>query len=115
MEVRARVARGGEFPRWARASALTSQMIYQQPVRHELGLLVTPTLLVIGQEDRTAPGRDLVPPAVLETLGRYPELGRAAARDIRGSRLVELEGMGHIPHLEAPERFRRALLDFLRE
>lgn len=44
---------------------------------------------------------------------RYPELGRAAARDIPGARLVELEGVGHVPHLEAPECFQQALLEFL--
>ncbi len=112
---RSRIMLSGEYPRWAQASALTYQMIYQQPVRHEFGLIRTPTLLVIGQADRTTLGRGLVPPEVLDTLGRYPELGRAAAKDIPGSRLVELEDVGHIPHLESPERFHTALLDFLGE
>jgi pimeloyl-ACP methyl ester carboxylesterase len=114
VEVRARLALGGEYPRWAKASALTYQMIYQQPVRHEFSLIETPTLLVIGQEDRTTLGRGAVPPEVLNTLGQYPQLGRAAAKDIRDSSLIELTGVGHIPHLEAPRRFHNALLDFLK-
>lgn len=104
----------GEYPRWAKASALTYQMIYQQPVRHEFSLLRVPTLLVIGQEDRTAIGKDLVPPEVAKTLGKYPVLGKAAARDIPGAKLVELPNIGHIPHIEAPTEFHTALLDFLR-
>ncbi|MGH9901181.1 MAG: alpha/beta hydrolase, partial [Pyrinomonadaceae bacterium] len=114
VEVRARIALGGEYPRWAKASALTYQMIYQQPVRHEFGLIKTPTLLIIGQEDRTTLGRGFVTEDVLRTLGQYPRLGKEAARDIPGSRLAEFEGVGHIPHLEAPERFHRGLLDFLK-
>jgi len=27
---------------------------------------------------------------------------------------VEIEGVGHIPHIESPERFHAALLSFLR-
>ena len=38
------VTRSGEFPRWAKASALTYQMILQQPVRHEFSLINVPTL-----------------------------------------------------------------------
>ena len=114
VEVAARLMLSGEFPRYARASALTYQMIYQQPVRHEFGLLQPPTLLVIGQEDRTAIGKNLVPDAVAKTLGQYPELGRAAAKDIPNSKLVELQNVGHIPHLEAKENFHTALLDFLK-
>ena len=114
VEVRSRLALSGEYPRWARSSALTYQMIYQQPVRHEFALLRLPTLLVIGQEDRTAIGRDLVDAETAKTLGQYPLLGRAAARDIPGSRLVELPSVGHIPHLEATERFHESLLSFLR-
>ena len=47
-----------------------------------------PTLLVVGSEDRINP----------------PEISRAIARVIEESRLVELEGVGHLPKLEAPER-----------
>jgi pimeloyl-ACP methyl ester carboxylesterase len=39
--------------------------------------------------------------------------GEQAARDIPGARLVELNGVGHIPHLEAPDEFHEALLNFL--
>jgi pimeloyl-ACP methyl ester carboxylesterase len=113
VEVRTRVALSGEYPRWARASALTYQMIYQQPVRHEFGLIRTPTLLIIGQEDRTVVGGNLVPEEVRKMLGQYPELGKAAARDIPGSKLVELKNVGHIPHLEVPDVFNQELLAFV--
>jgi pimeloyl-ACP methyl ester carboxylesterase len=115
VEVRTRVTLGGEYPRWAKAAALTYQMIYQQPVRHEFHLIESPTLLVIGQEDRTTLGRGAVSPGVLRTLGDYPKLGKEAARDIPNAKLVELPNVGHIPHLESPEKFHRALLDFLKK
>ncbi len=114
VEVPARVRLSGEFPRWARASALTYQMIYQQPVRHEFRLIQPQTLLIIGQEDRTAVGKNLVPAEVARTLGQYPALGRAAARDIPKARLVELPNVGHIPHIEAQQPFHEALLAFLK-
>jgi pimeloyl-ACP methyl ester carboxylesterase len=38
---------------------------------------------------------------------------RAAAKDIPNRRLIEIPEVGHIPHLEAPEQFHRALLEFL--
>jgi pimeloyl-ACP methyl ester carboxylesterase len=101
VEVRSRIALSGEYPRWAKSSALTYQMIYQQPVRQEFSGIQARTLLVIGQEDRTTLGRGFVSDAVLKTLGQYPQLGRAAARDIPRSRLIELRNVGHIPHLEA--------------
>jgi pimeloyl-ACP methyl ester carboxylesterase len=105
---------GGDWPRAAKASALTYDMIYTQPVVQDLPRLRVPTLLVIGQADRTTLGRGALPPEVLATLGRYPELGRRAAAAVPGARLVELAGVGHVPHLEAPEAFLEALLAFLR-
>jgi pimeloyl-ACP methyl ester carboxylesterase len=83
-------------------------------VVQDLPRLAVPTLLVIGQADRTAVGRDAVSPEVRATLGRYPELGRRAQAAIPGAKLVELEGVGHIPHLEAADRFHAALLEFLK-
>jgi pimeloyl-ACP methyl ester carboxylesterase len=103
-----------EYPRYARASALTYDMIYTQPIVHDLPRLRVPTLLVIGQKDRTVVGRQLVPKEILATMGDWPALGRAAAAAIPGARLAEVPDCGHIPHLEAPDRFRQALLEFLR-
>ena len=108
-----RATLSGEWPRAAKASALTYDMIYTQPVVQDLPRLTVPTLLIIGQADRTTLGRGALPPEVLATLGRYPELGRRAKAAIPGARLVEIEGVGHIAHLESPEWFYSALLAFL--
>jgi pimeloyl-ACP methyl ester carboxylesterase len=73
-----------------------------------------PTLLVIGQRDRTAIGRAWAPKDVASTLGDYPALGRKAAAAIAGSKLVEIPGVGHLPQVEAFETYRTALTEFLR-
>ncbi|MCA8830726.1 alpha/beta fold hydrolase [Hymenobacter pini] len=104
-----------DFPQVARANALTFDMIYQQPVCYEFGLLQVPTLLIIGQDDRTVVGKGLIKdPAVLARMGQYPALGQRTAALIKGSRLVPLKGVGHIPHLEATASFHGVLLAFLK-
>jgi pimeloyl-ACP methyl ester carboxylesterase len=113
VEVPARVRLSGEYPRWARVSALTTQMIYQQPVVYDLPRITQPTLLVIGQKDRTAIGKDRVSKEVAATLGDYPKLGRAAVTAIPKATLVEINDCGHLPHVEAPDAFHAALLRFL--
>jgi pimeloyl-ACP methyl ester carboxylesterase len=110
-----RVRLSGEYPRQALSSALTYQMIYEQPVCHEFADLRVKTLLVIGQSDRTVVGKARLPKALLPVAGQYPELGRKTARLIPGSRLVEVPNVGHIPHLEARDAFNRELLGFLEE
>lgn len=98
------------------ASAQVESPAYSTPLgiaMESYPYLSVPTLLVIGQEDRTTLGRGFVSEDVLKTLGQYPRLGKQAARDIPGARLVELNRVGHIPHLEAPGEFHKALLDFL--
>ena len=104
-----------DFPRVARANALTFEMIYQQPVSYEFSRVQVPTLLIIGQDDRTVVGKGLIKdPATLARMGQYPALGRRIAAQIKGAQLVELKGIGHIPHLEAPAAFQAALLAFLK-
>ena len=106
--------RSPEYPRMAWNQALTSVMIFTQPVVHEFGALRMPVLLIIGQRDRTAIGKAAAPPDVRAKLGNYPALGRAAQRAIPRSELIELEGLGHLPHIEAFDRFiapYRAFLD----
>ena len=104
----------GEYPRLAMSSALTSQMIYEQPVCYEFPSINTKTLLIIGQSDRTVVGKARVKKELLSTVGQYPELGRKTAKAIADSSLIELPDVGHIPHLEAPELFHRELLKFLK-
>ncbi len=96
------------------SSALTYQMIYEQPVCYEFPYVKARTLLVIGQADRTVVGKARVKKELLSVVGQYPELGRKTAKLIANSSLAELPGVGHIPHLEAPEIFHKELLKFLR-
>ncbi|KTT13654.1 alpha/beta hydrolase [Pseudomonas oryzihabitans] len=94
-------------------SALLYDMIYTQPVVYEFGQLRMPTLLLIGQRDTTAIGKDAAPPEVKARLGHYPELGRAAAKRIPQATLVEFDDLGHAPQMQAPELFHQALLQGL--
>ena len=103
-----------DYPRIARNSALTYDMIFTQPVCYEFQNIKVPTLLIIGQLDRTAIGKNLVSEDVRKTLGNYPELGKLTHEKIRGSKLVELDGVGHAPHIEAFDEFIQPLLQFLR-
>lgn len=67
--------------------------------RAALAHISVPTLLVAGAHDR------VTPPALLRAMGAA--IGGNAS-------VVELAGAGHLPHLEQPDAFDDALLDFLR-
>jgi len=104
-----------DFAKVARANALTFDMIYQQPVSYEFSRVAVPTLLIIGQADRTVVGKGLIKdPQVLAGMGQYPTLGQRTAAAIKGAKLVPLPGVGHIPHLEATPQFLAALLGFIK-
>ncbi|MEA2885256.1 MAG: hypothetical protein QOH32_4512, partial [Bradyrhizobium sp.] len=96
-----------------KVQARIAEIIFTQPVVHELERIKPPTLLLIGQLDRTAPGANRAPPDLAKRLGNYPELGRAAARRIPGAQLIEFAELGHAPQIQAPDRFNAALLDAL--
>jgi pimeloyl-ACP methyl ester carboxylesterase len=99
---------GHEVVAWN--SALLYDMIYTQPVVYELGDLRVPVLLMVGDKDTTAIGKDLAPPEVRAKLGDYPVLAKEAVARIPGARLVEFPDYGHAPQIQAPEAFHRALL-----
>lgn len=99
----------------ARNSAITYDMIFTQPVVYEFENIKAPTLLIIGQRDRTALGKGKATPEVQKTLGNYPELGKKTAKKIKNSQLVEIENVGHLPHIEAYEKFINPVLDFLKK
>ncbi|WP_247231537.1 alpha/beta fold hydrolase [Telluribacter sp. SYSU D00476] len=98
-----------DYPRYAWNAALTYDMIFTQPVRHEFRFLKVPTVLIIGQRDKTALGKDLVSEAVAKTMGNYATLDQEVAQEIPNSRLLELEGIGHLPHIENFPLFKEHL------
>ncbi len=94
-------------------SALLYDMIMTEPVVYRLGQITAPTLLMIGDKDITAIGKDMAPPEVKAKLGRYPELGAAAAKAMQHAKLVEFPTLGHAPQMSDPDAFHKALLEWL--
>jgi pimeloyl-ACP methyl ester carboxylesterase len=103
---------GREVVAWH--SALTYDMIFTQPVVYEFPQLRVPTLLLFGERDGTAIGKDISPPDVKARLGDYPKLARRTAAAIPGAKLVLFPELGHAPQMQDPERFHAALLEGLR-
>jgi pimeloyl-ACP methyl ester carboxylesterase len=108
-----RVLQSPDYPRWARASALTYDMIFNEPIRHEYHLLKMPVLLVIGQSDRSVFFRRYASPDAIKPLGNWPVLGREALKDLLDGKLVEIAESGHVSHIEKPDEFDAALTAFL--
>jgi pimeloyl-ACP methyl ester carboxylesterase len=66
-------------------------------VTPRLDLIQIPALVVGGREDR------MTPPKFADYLHAH----------LRGSRLVEVEGAGHMVHTECPRRVNEAIRQFL--
>ena len=65
----------------------------------EVEKIAVPTLLLYGEHDRLTP----------------PDVGRALADRIAGSRFVMIENAGHLANMEQPQAFNAALLAFLED
>ena len=102
--------KSADFPRYAKVAALTFTMIYEQPVVHEFPNIKVPTILFIGTEDKTIVGKGLLSKEDQARYGQYKILGKATQKKNPGSKLVEFEGVGHIPHVQIPERFFAAVV-----
>jgi len=96
-------------------SALTYDMIFTQPVFYEFENIKEPTLLMVGELDRTAMGKDIVDEQTKKSLGNYPVIGKEASQRIKNCRFVEIPGVGHAPHIETFDLFIKPVLQFLKE
>jgi pimeloyl-ACP methyl ester carboxylesterase len=105
--------RGPGKERVAWNSALLYDMIFTQPVYYEFEDIAVPTLLIIGDKDNTAIGKDFAPPEVRATLGDYPQLAKRATMRIPGAKLVEFSELGHAPQIQDPAAFHKVLLSGL--
>jgi pimeloyl-ACP methyl ester carboxylesterase len=111
--IRERIKESGEYPRWLKSFVASYQMIYAQPVVHEIALIDTPTLFIMGGADHNAPGRGYAPPELRSKMGQNAELAKALAARMKNASCVVFDGIGHLGHLEAEQRFNATLLDFL--
>ncbi len=103
-----------DYPKVAWNAALTSDMIFNQPVVYEFKNIKMPTLLIIGTRDRTAIAKDRAPREIQALMGQYQDLGKITQQKIEGSKLVELQNVGHLPHIEVYDQFFDALYPFIK-
>jgi pimeloyl-ACP methyl ester carboxylesterase len=115
VQVRERIRLSGEYERWLRAFVNSYQMIYSQPVAHEIALIERPTLFIMGANDHNAPGRPFAPEALRAGMGQNAALAKAHAARMKAARVDIVEGIGHLVHMEAEARFNQSLLGFLSE
>ncbi|MFT4056330.1 MAG: alpha/beta hydrolase [Novosphingobium sp.] len=101
----------GAIVAWSQA--LTSDMVFNQPVVHELRRITVPTVLMIGEKDNTAIGKTRADPVLKATLGDYPKLAREAAARIPGATLITYPDYGHSPQVQDPKRFNADLIKAL--
>ena len=95
-----------DWPRLAMVQALIGQMLYADPVVYDWAHIQVPTLAFGGAEDM------LLGPAA-----RFQERMKVLAKTIpNGNGRVHLiPGLGHVPHLEAPDKVLPTLVAFLKE
>jgi pimeloyl-ACP methyl ester carboxylesterase len=67
----------------------------------------------MGENDHLAPGRNFAPEAARAQMGQNAHLAQQLAGTMKDGRVEVLEGIGHLVHLEAPERFNDLVLRFL--
>jgi proline iminopeptidase len=113
VEARMRIKDAADYPRWLRAFVNSYQMIYGQPVVYEIPLLPQPTLFIMGANDHNAPGRAYAPEALRPKMGDNAHLAQALAARMKQGSIQVFEGIGHLVHLEAEDRFNAAMLSFL--
>jgi pimeloyl-ACP methyl ester carboxylesterase len=113
VQLREQIKESGEYPRWLKSFVASYQMIYSQPVAHEIPLIDRPTLFIMGANDHNAPGRAFAPPELRVKMGKNAELAQALAAHMANAKVKVFEGVGHLGHLEATQSFNETLLNFL--
>lgn len=95
------------------SAALTTDMVFTQPVIYEVGQLEMPTLLMVGTRDRTAVGKAWASDKVKAELGRYDLLGKEVIAKIPQGKLVEIPDVGHMPMVEVYDQYLSHLKTFI--
>lgn len=115
IDARFNIKGAADYQRWLRAFVSSAQMIYREPVAHEIPLIGQPTLFVMGEDDHNAPGKPNAPEALRAKMGHNADLARALASQMPNAKAEVIPNTGHLVFLEAPARFDALMLGFLAE
>ncbi len=113
VDARFNIKGSAEYPHWLRAYVSSAQMIYREPVVHEIPLITVPTLFIMGADDHNAPGRPNAPEALRPKMGHNAELAQALAAKMPNARATVIANAGHLVFLDAPQKFDELMLEFL--
>jgi pimeloyl-ACP methyl ester carboxylesterase len=113
IDARFNIKGSSEYPRWLRAFVNSAQLIYREPVVHEIPLITQPTLFVMGADDHNAPGKPSAPEALRPKMGQNAELAKALAAKMPDAKAEVIPGVGHLVFLETPQKFNELMLGFL--
>ena len=87
----------GDWPRFAMVRSMIQQITYLDPVVYDWSKIKSKTLVIGGDKDTPD----------------FPERAKHIADTVPNGQLVLLPNLGHVPHLESPDVFYKALLKFL--
>jgi pimeloyl-ACP methyl ester carboxylesterase len=113
IDARFNIKGAADYQRWLRAFVSSAQMIYREPVVHEIPLVSAPTLFIMGADDHNAPGKPNAPEALRPKMGQNADLARALAAKMPNGRAEVIENAGHLVFLDAPAKFNELMLAFL--
>lgn len=113
IDARFNIKGSSEYPRWLRAFVSSAQMIYREPVAHEIPLIDRPTLFIMGEDDHNAPGKPNAPEALRPKMGHNADLAKAFAAKMPNARAEVIPNAGHLVFLEAAPKFNELMLGFL--
>lgn len=88
-----------DWPRLAMVRSIYQQMPYLDPVVYDWAHIKVKTLVIGGEKD----GQN------------FPAQAKHIADSIPGAQLVLIPDVGHVPHIQVPDIFNKALLKFLLE
>jgi pimeloyl-ACP methyl ester carboxylesterase len=113
IDARFNIKGSAEYPRWLRAFVSSAQMIYREPVVHEIPLITRPALFIMGADDHNAPGKPNAPEALRPKMGQNAELAKALAAKMPDASAEVIANAGHLVFLDAPAKFNELMLGFL--
>ncbi len=113
IDARFNIKGAADYAQWLRAFVNSAQMIYREPIAHEVPLITRPTLFVMGADDHNAPGKANAPEALRAKMGQNAELAKAFAAQMPNAKAEVIPNTGHLVFLEAREKFDELMLNFL--